>query len=44
MHTTSVIKKKRRQRCCRAQNVFKISILTHGKIQNHIFYKQVRFQ
>mgnify|MGYP003692214881 CR=1 FL=1 len=41
---TRVIQKIRRQRCCRAQNVFKKSNLTHGKIQNHIFYQQVMFQ
>ena len=39
-----VIQKIRRQRCCQAQKVFKKSNLTHGKIQNHIFYQQLIFR
>ena len=42
--TTRVIQKIRRQRCCQAQKVLKKSNLTHGKIQNHIFYQQLIFR
>ena len=41
---TRVIQKIRTQRCFRAQNVFKKSNLTHGKIQNHIFHQHVMLQ
>ena len=41
---TRVIQKIRRQRCFWVHKVFINSNLTHGKIQNHMFYQQVMFQ
>ena len=41
---TSVIQKIRRQHRYRAQNAFKKSNFTHGKMKKHTFYQHVMFQ